>query len=107
MKNFSILIIDDEKAQRDILTGYLKKKGFKIFSASSGEDGIKITNENLVDIILSDYKMPGITGLDVLKEVKKINPQISFVIITAFGTVENAVKAMRLGADDYMNWTFY
>ncbi len=103
MKNFSILIIDDEKAQRDILTGYLKKKGFKIFSASSGEEGIKITNENLIDIILSDFKMPGMTGLDVLKEVKKINPQISFVIITAFGTVENAVKTIRLGADDYIS----
>ena len=103
MKNYSILIIDDEKSQKDILTGYLKKKGYKLFSASSGEEGIKIANQNLVDIILSDYKMPGMTGLEVLKEVKKINPQISFVIITAFGTVENAVQAIHLGADDYIS----
>ena len=103
MKNYSILIIDDEKSQRDILTGYLKKKGYKLFSASSGEEGIKLTTQNLVDIILSDYKMSGMTGLEVLKEVKKINPQISFVIITAFGTVENAVQAMQLGADDYIS----
>lgn len=103
MNNYSILIIDDEKSQRDILTGYLKKKGFKIFSASSGEEGIKIADQNLIDIILSDYKMSGMTGLEVLKEVKKINPQISFAIITAYGTVENAVQAMRLGADDYIS----
>ncbi len=103
MKYNSILIIDDEKSQRDILTGYLKKKGYEIFSASSGEEGIKAARENLIDIILSDFKMPDKTGLEVLEEVKKINPEISFVIITAFGTVENAVKAMRLGASDYIS----
>ncbi len=103
MKENSILIIDDEKSQRDILTGYLRKKGFKIISASLGEEGIKIVKENLIDIILSDFKMPDKTGLEVLEEVKKINPEISFIMITAFGTVENAVKAMRLGADDYIS----
>jgi two-component system NtrC family response regulator len=103
MKKYSILLIDDEKSQRDILSGYLKKKGYTIFVALSGEEGIKITNENLIDIILSDFKMPDKTGIEVLEEVKKINPEISFIMITAFGTVENAVKAMRLGADDYIS----
>lgn len=103
MKKYSILLIDDEKSQRDILSGYLKKKGYTIFAALSGEEGIKITNENLIDIILSDFKMPDKTGIEVLEEVKKINPEISFIMITAFGTVENAVKAMRLGADDYIS----
>ena len=103
MKKYSILLIDDEKSQRDILSGYLKKKGYTIFIAISGEDGIKIAKENLIDIILSDFKMPDMTGIEVLEEVKKMNPEISFIIITAFGTVENAVKAMRLGADDYIS----
>ncbi len=103
MKENSILIIDDEKSQRDILTGYLRKKGYKIFSASLGEEGIKIVKENLIDIILSDFKMPDKTGLEVLEEVKKINPEISFAMITAYGTIENAVKAMRMGADDYIS----
>ncbi len=103
MKENSILIIDDEKSQRDILTGYLRKKGFKIFSASSGVEGINIVKENLIDIILSDFKMPDKTGLEVLEEIKKINPEISFAIITAYGTIENAVKAMRMGADDYIS----
>ena len=103
MNNYSILIIDDEDAQRNVLKGYLEKKGYKIFSASSGTDGIKTVQNNLVDIVLSDFKMPDKTGLEVLEEVKKINPEISFVILTAYGTIEDAVKAMRLGAFDYIS----
>ena len=103
MKDYNILIIDDESAQRDVLSGYLKKKGYKIYSASSGKEGIEITKNNPVDIILSDYKMPDLNGIEVLEQVKKINPEISFVVVTAYGTVENAVKAMRLGAFDYIS----
>jgi len=103
MKDYNILILDDEAAQRDILTGYLKKKGYKIFSASSGREGIETIKKNPVDIILSDFKMPDLNGIEVLEQVKKINPEISFVIVTAYGTVENAVKAMRLGAFDYIS----
>ena len=103
MKDYSILIVDDEDAQRNVLKGYLEKKGYKIFSASSGTDGIKAVQNNPIDIVLSDFKMPDKTGLEVLEEVKKINPEISFVILTAYGTIENAVKAMRLGAFDYIS----
>ena len=103
MKDYNILVIDDEAAQRDVLTGYLKKKGYIIFSASSGREGIEIAKSNSVDIILSDFKMPDLNGIEVLEQVKKINPEISFVIVTAYGTVENAVKAMRLGAFDYIS----
>jgi two-component system NtrC family response regulator len=103
MKDYSILIVDDEDAQRSILKGYLEKKGYKIYSASSGTEGIKAVQNNLIDIVLSDFKMPDKTGLEVLEEVKKINPEISFVILTAYGTIEDAVKAMRLGAFDYIS----
>lgn len=103
MKNFSILIVDDEDTQRNVLKGYLEKKGYRIFSAASGTEGIKAIKDNLIDIVLSDYKMPDKTGIEVLEEVKKINPEISFVIITAYGTIENAVNAMNLGAFDYLS----
>lgn len=102
MKNYSILIIDDEKSQREILSGFLSKKGYKVYTVESGSQGIKIIKEQIVDIVLSDYKMPEMTGIEILEEVSVINPNISFVIITAYGTVENAVKAMRLGAVDYI-----
>ena len=103
MKEYSILVIDDDGAQRNILMGYLEKKGFTIYSASSGNEGIKLVKNNLIDIVLSDYKMPDKTGIEVLEEVKKLNPEISFVILTAYGTIENAVKAMRFGAFDYIS----
>ena len=103
MKDYNILVIDDEAAQRDVLTGYLKKKGYKIYSASSGKEGIESAKNNPVDIILSDFKMSDLNGIEVLEQVKKINPGISFVIVTAYGTVENAVKAIRLGAFDYIS----
>jgi DNA-binding NtrC family response regulator len=103
MKDYTILVIDDEQTQREVLTGYLKKKGYRLLSAESGEEGISLIKQNAVDIVLSDFKMPDKTGIEVLKDVKQINPGISFVIITAYSTVEDAVKAMRLGAYDYIS----
>lgn len=98
----NILIIDDEKSQRVILSGHLKNKGFKVFSASTGEEGIDIAGKHDIDIVLTDFKMPGKTGMDVLKEVLRIKPDTSVVIITAYGTVEDAVSAMKEGAYDYI-----
>ncbi len=103
MKNYSILIIDDEKSQREILSGFLLKKGYKVFTAESGQQGLKMIKDQAIDIILSDFKMPEMTGIDILEKVSLINPEISFVLITAYGTVENAVKAMQLGAVDYIS----
>ena len=71
MKDYNLLIIDDEKSQRDILSGYLKKKGFNVLTAESGSDGLKIVEEKIIDIILSDYKMPEMTGIEMLEKVLK------------------------------------
>jgi len=103
MKNYNILLIDDEINQLDILSGFLRKKGYRVLTSSSGEEGIKIFKNNLIDIVLSDFKMPDKNGLEVLEEIKKINPEAGFIMITAHGTVENAVKAMRMGAEDYIS----
>jgi DNA-binding NtrC family response regulator len=98
----NILIIDDEKSQRLILSGFLKNKGFKVFEASSGEEGISIAENQNIDIVFTDFKMPGKTGMDVLREVLRSKPDTSVVIITAYGTVEDAVSAMKDGAYDYI-----
>ncbi len=98
----TILVVDDEISQRVILVGYLKQKDYRVLEAKSAEEGIEIAKSSVIDIILTDFKMPGKTGLDLLQEVKKINPETSVVIITAFGTIEDAVKAMKEGAYDYL-----
>jgi len=98
----NILIADDEQSQRLILSGYLKQKGYNIFEAASGDEALKIAGNNLIDIVLSDFRMPDMNGIDLLIKLKEKNPEIAVVIITAFGTVENAVKAMKEGAFDYL-----
>ncbi|MCX6164974.1 MAG: sigma-54 dependent transcriptional regulator, partial [Ignavibacteriae bacterium] len=99
---YNILIVDDEQSQRLILSGYLKQKGYNIFEASSGSEALKITDNNLIDIVLSDFKMPEMNGIELLEKLKQKNPEIAVVIITAFGTIEDAVRAMKQGAFDYL-----
>lgn len=98
----TILVVDDESSQRIILVGYLKQKGYEVLEAESAEEAIEVVKSNVIDIVLTDFKMPGKSGFDLLREVKKINPETSVVIITAFGTIEDAVKAMKVGAYDYL-----
>lgn len=102
MAGYSILIVDDEKVQRDSLQGFLKKLGYQVFGAESGTLALEILQNNSIDLILSDYKMPGMTGFELLQEVQKINPTVMMVLITAFGTIEDAVAAMKKGAFDYL-----
>jgi DNA-binding NtrC family response regulator len=97
-----ILIIDDEKTQREILSGFLKKLGYKVEKASSGKEGIQIAENKAVDLVLTDFKMPDMNGIEVLEGIKKLNPEIAVIIITAFGTIEKSVEAMRKGAEDYL-----
>jgi DNA-binding NtrC family response regulator len=99
---YNVLIVDDEQSQRLILSGYLKQKGYNIFEASSGSEALKITDNNLIDIVLSDFKMPEMNGIELLEKLKQKNPEIAVVIITAFGTIEDAVRAMKQGAFDYL-----
>ncbi len=100
--NTSILIIDDEKPQRESLAGYLKKENFEVLLADSGKSGIEKVKSNLIDIVLTDFKMPDMTGYEVLVEIKKINPGIEVILITAFGNIETAVEAMKAGAFSYL-----
>ncbi len=102
MSNFTILIIDDEESQREPIRGFLSKKGFATLSASSCDEGMALFSGSAVDLVVTDYKMPGKTGLDVLREVKAANPLVPVVITTAYGNIEGAVEIMKLGAFDYI-----
>ncbi|HEX2868150.1 MAG TPA: sigma-54 dependent transcriptional regulator [Ignavibacteriales bacterium] len=100
--NRTILIVDDEKPQRESLGGYFRKKGFEILLAASGREGIASVKEKTVDIVLTDYRMPDMTGREVLLEIRKINPEIEVILMTAYGTIETAVEAMKDGAFYYL-----
>jgi len=100
--HFSILLVDDEPAQRTVLAGYLRKKHHAIREAGSVAEALKRIAQEPADIILSDFKMPDRTGLDLLREVQKQQPETTVIIMTAFGTIEDAVQTMREGAYDYL-----
>jgi two-component system NtrC family response regulator len=85
-----------------MLRDFLIKEGHSVMEAENGEIAIKTVTNNHFDLILLDYKMPGMDGMEVLKEVKKINHEIDVVIITAYGTIETAVEAIKVGAIDYI-----
>ncbi|MDZ7289677.1 MAG: sigma-54 dependent transcriptional regulator [candidate division KSB1 bacterium] len=99
----AILIVDDEPAQREVLAGYLKKQRHTVWEAASAAEALARVKQEMVDIVLTDLKMPDRSGLELLKEIRALNPEITVVIMTAFGTIENAVAAMREGAYDYLS----
>ncbi len=102
MRKLNILIVEDGRSQREMLRDFLIKEGHQVMEAENGETGIRMVAENQLDLILLDYKMPGMDGMEVLKEVKRINHEIDVVIITAYGTIETAVEAIKVGAIDYI-----
>jgi len=97
-----ILVVDDEAAQRDILGGLLRKQGYAVREVPSGAAALAVLRAEPVDLILTDVKMPAMSGLELLREARALNPELPVVVLTAYGNVADAVVAMRDGAVDYL-----
>ena len=97
-----ILIIDDEKSLLDLLTVVFKKEGYAVRTALSVAKGLETLEREPIDLIISDIKMPQMSGLDLLKRVKELQPELPIVLITAFGSIGQAVEALKAGALDYV-----
>lgn len=97
-----IMVVDDEKLVRDFLVETLKRKKYEVQAFDTGQKALSYLKDNKVDLAITDMKMPGLTGMDVLKKIKEISPATIVIIITAYGSIENAVEAMRMGAFNYL-----
>ena len=93
-----ILIVDDEKGMREMLSIILKKEGYDTVIADSGQKALKTIKEDIFDLVITDVKMPGLGGVEVLKAVKEASPETIVIMITAYATAESAVEAMKEGA---------
>jgi two-component system response regulator AtoC len=97
-----ILIVDDEKIQRDMLSGFLVKQGYEVQTAASGEEAVVLFEQTGVDLVLLDHRMGGMSGDELLDYLKRKNPMVRVIMITAYASVDTAVRVMRLGADDFL-----
>jgi two-component system, NtrC family, response regulator PilR len=102
----SVLIVDDERSMRDFLKILLEKEGHKVAIAESGKRALDILDNQQVDVIVSDIRMPGMTGIELLEAVKEESPDLPVIMITAFASPDDAVLAMKNGAFDYITKPF-
>jgi len=97
-----VLVVDDEENLRRVTQLKLQQAGYEAMTASDGRQALEVLARNPHDLIITDLKMPGMSGMDLLRRVREDYPEIIVVVVTAFGTIESAVEAMKLGAHDYI-----
>ena len=102
----SILVVEDKGALQQMLSATLTEEGYEVDVASDGQEGINKARDKRYDLVLTDLKLPGADGIKVLSEVKEADPEASVIVMTAFGTVESAVQAMKIGAFDFLTKPF-
>jgi len=102
MQKYSILLVDDDPVITAGTGGDLAEKGYKVTTASSGEEAIELLKKSFFDLVITDLVMGSMDGISVLKEAKEINPELPVIILTGFGDMVSAIEAVRLNADDYL-----
>ena len=103
MQNTKILLIDDEVDIVRVLSMSLKIDGYDVVTAYSGEEGLEVFDRESPNVVLTDIKMPGMDGLEVLKKIKELNPESEVIIITGHGDIDSAIEALQYGASDFIN----
>jgi two-component system response regulator HydG len=98
----AILVVDDDESNRVTLQRLLGREGFQVVDVASGREAMEVLRAERVDLVLTDLKMPGMSGIDLLRAVRTVDPDIEVVVMTAYGTVETAVEAMKEGAYDFV-----
>src|SRR5438046_3512612 len=98
-----MLVVDDERSMREVLAIVLRREGYEVLLAENGRGAIDMLEREPVDLLISDIKMPDLSGVDVLRAAKKIDQDILGIMITAFASTETAVEEMRLGACGYLS----
>jgi len=102
----TLLVADDDPGLRESLERTLTREGYRVVLASDGNAALERLQAGGIDVVLTDLKMPGLTGIEVLRAAKAIAPNVDVILLTAFGTVEEAVKAMKEGAYDFLTKPF-
>src|SRR5208282_3491847 len=102
----TILIVDDKSSMRKVLHQTLEGDPHQILEAEDGEKALEIVKTKHVDVIITDIKMPKVDGMTLLRMIKELDSEIVVIIMTAYGTIETAVEAMKLGAYDYVTKPF-
>ncbi|RZB38462.1 MAG: hypothetical protein SRB2_00210 [Desulfobacteraceae bacterium Eth-SRB2] len=102
MNNFNVLLVDDELEFLATLVKRLTKRGLNISTAKNGEDALKIIGGKMIDVVVLDVRMPGIDGIQTLREIKKKDPLMEVIMLTGHARVEVAIEGMELGAFDYL-----
>ncbi len=102
MDKIKVLVIEDDGAALSYLTTFIGKEGFEVLSAASGEEGLEKFKKEKPDVVITDYKMAGLTGLDIMRKVHALDKNVQIIFITAFGGTEIAISAMQEGALDYL-----
>jgi two-component system, NtrC family, response regulator PilR len=101
-----LLVVDDERSMRELLSIVLRREGYDVTVAESGRAAVEALERSRYDLLVSDIKMPDMNGVEVLREAKRVDPDILGIMITAFASADTAIEAMRLGAHDYLNKPF-
>jgi DNA-binding NtrC family response regulator len=98
----TLLIVDDERNTRDALSRFLKRR-YNVLAAEDGPTALEVLSNHAVDVVLSDIRMPGMDGLELLAKIRERHPSVAVIMLTAYGEVETAVEAMKGGAADYLS----